>query len=291
MLGYDLCHELKADYVVEGTDIAAPEGLPVKFYHSDITDPENISRVIDAARPNFVIHAAAWTDVDGCESDKAKALLVNAEGAKNVAAACGRYGAAMVYISTDFVFDGRKAMPYKESDKTSPLSVYGLSKLEGEKGVRKTLKKHFIIRTSWLYGLKGKNFVDTIVAKSMVEKTLKVVDDQTGSPTYTKDLAEAVHSLLDKVSQSKPVLYGTYHVSNAGKVSWFDYAKEVVRLAGGKARVLPMTSAELGRPARRPAMSVLDGSKFSRYTGHRMRGWKAALKDYVINEKGLKGRR
>jgi len=281
MLGRDLCRELRKDYVVEGTDIASPEPRTVKFYQSDITDPKNIGAVIALARPNFVIHTAAWTDVDGCEGDKAKAFLVNADGAKNVALACKAVGAALIYISTDFVFDGKKVSPYKETDKVSPLSVYGDSKLNGEEFVRQALKEHFILRTSWLYGANGKNFVDTIIAKSSTEKALKVVRDQTGSPTYTKDLSAAIHRLLDRAARPGRAAYGIYHVSNSGKVSWFDYAGAIVKLVGHKAKVLPISSAELDRPAARPAMSVLDNSKFLKYTGYRMRGWKAALKDYI----------
>jgi dTDP-4-dehydrorhamnose reductase len=291
MLGLDLCQELRKDYVVEGADIAPSPRQGVKFYQSDITDKNNIAGIIADARPNIVIHAAAWTDVDGCESEKDKAYLVNATGAENVALACKSSGAALVYISTDFVFDGKSGSPYKETDKTAPLSIYGDSKLKGEESIRKILKNHFILRTSWLYGKNGKNFVDTITAKASTEKMLKVVDDQAGSPTYTKDLAKAVHALLDKVVSSKSYVVGcgTYHVSNAGKVSWFEYANTIVKLVGLKTKVVPISSEELNRPARRPEMSVLDNSKFTKLTGFKMRSWKAALKEYLQEEKKLEG--
>jgi len=283
MLGLDLCQELGQDYAVEGADMAAPACRDAKFYLGDITDRNNITGIVAEARPDLVIHAAALTNVDGCESDKAGAYRINAEGAGNVALACKETGAALVYISTDFVFDGKKGRPYKETDRTAPLSVYGDSKLKGEELVRKVLKNYFILRTSWLYGANGKNFVDTIVAKASTEKVLRVVDDQVGSPTYTKDLARAIHKLLDIITSHEPraTSHGIYHVSNSGKVSWYDYAKEILKIAGLKTKVVPISSEELNRPAKRPAMSMLDNSKFSRFTGYRMRGWKAALKDYL----------
>lgn len=283
MLGLDLCKELRSDYVVEGTDIVAADRQAVKFYQSDITDKDNIAGVVRDARPSFVIHTAAWTDVDGCEREGEKAFLVNATGAHNVALACKAAGATVVYISTDFVFDGKKAKPCREADAAAPLCVYGQSKLEGEGLVRKTLRNHLILRTSWLYGPHGKNFVDTIMTKAASEKTIKVVDDQVGSPTYTVDLARAIHRLLDVVVSRKPyvVRYGVYHVSNSGSVSWYDYAREILRLAGSKTKVIPIGSAQLDRPAKRPAMSVLDNSKFRRFTGYKMRSWKAALREYL----------
>jgi len=291
MLGLDLCQELRSSYVVEGADIAASARQDVKFYRSDITDRDNIGGIVADARPNFVIHTAARTDVDGCESDKASAYRVNAKGAENVALACSKSGATMIYISTDFVFDGKQDRPYKETDPTAPLSIYGDSKLEGEKLVQKALKCHFILRTSWLYGANGKNFVDTIVAKAATEKALRIVDDQAGSPTYTKDLAKAIRRLLDEVTAHKSQAkgYGIYHISNSGKVSWYEYAKTIVKLAGRKTKVVPISSEELNRPAKRPAMSVLDNSKFFRFTGYRMRSWKAALKDYMSVERKPKG--
>jgi dTDP-4-dehydrorhamnose reductase len=211
---------------------------------------------------------------------------VNAKGAEYVAAASKRCGAAMVYISTDFVFDGRKKKPYTETDRPHPLSIYADSKLKGEKAVRKALKRHFIIRTSWLYGKNGKNFVDTIIAKAKAEPRLKVVSDQIGCPTYTKDLAKAIHVLLDGVFSGigyRGSGFGIYHVSNAGKVSWCDYARGILRLTGSKTKVAPATSKEVAAkyPAKRPAMSVLDNSKFKRFTGYKMRPWKEALKAYL----------
>ncbi|MCM8760836.1 MAG: dTDP-4-dehydrorhamnose reductase [Candidatus Omnitrophica bacterium] len=285
MLGCDLWKELCADYEVEGTDLVENRQSTIgRFYKEDITERESIEDVIAEADPDFVVHAAAMTDVDGCELAKDRAYKINSEGTKNVALACEAAGATLIYISTDFVFDGKKSSPYKEDDKPAPLNVYGDSKLKGEIAVRENVKKHYIIRTSWLYGKNGKNFVDTIAAKARAEKVLKVVDDQVGSPTYTVDLACAMHALLKKLTNSESRLngYGIYHVSNSGSVSWFEYAREIVRLSGSTARVLPISSEELNRPARRPAMSAMDCSKFAEYTGYRMRSWKEALKEYMV---------
>jgi dTDP-4-dehydrorhamnose reductase len=293
MLGADLCRELGKNYIVIGADLVhSPQFIVHSLHKVDITNKRATGALINRIRPDVVIHAAAMTDVDGCEACPKKAYKINAKGAKNVALACKSAGAALIYISTDFVFDGKKKKPYKESDKTSPLSVYGDSKLKGELAVKKALKKYFILRTSWLYGKNGKNFVDTIIAKAKSEKLLKVVDDQVGSPTYTKDLAKAIHALLQKI-QSRPghpaglyrpglgIGFGIYHISNSGAVPWFNYAREILKLTGSRTKVVPISSKELARPAKRPAMSVLDNSKFIKFTGYRMRNWQEALKDYV----------
>jgi len=288
MLGIDLSQELEKDYSVCGADVAAnAKSAVAEFYQADITDPKSIAAAIDKARPDFVIHCAARTDVDGCESDKNKAFAVNAEGARNVALASDEIGASLVFISTDFVFDGKLSRPYRETDTPDPLGVYGASKLRGEEYVREAIDRHFILRTSWLYGGHGKNFVDTIIAKGAEGKELRVVSDQVGSPTYTKDLAEAIHALLGKVctNDERRIDHGIYHLSNSGSVSWCDYAKAILKLVGCATPVVPISSAELDRPARRPAMSVLDNSKFIAHAGYAMRGWQAALQDY-IKEKG-----
>ena len=297
MLGVDLCQELKKDYKVCGVDLTYDLPLTTyDFIKCDITKKQNVLDVVKKVRPDIVIHTAAMTDVDGCELDPKKAYKINSDGTRNIALACKATGATLIYISTDFVFDGKKRTPYKETDSAKPLGVYADSKLKGEEAVRKILKKYFILRASWLYGKHGTNFVDTVLAKSKKEKILKVVDDQVGSPTYTKDLARAIHVLLDNVFvqytaysvqrkstqyAQRSTQYGTYHISNSGSVSWFEYAKEILRLTGLKAKVLPISSEELGRPARRPAMSVLDSSKFFKSTGYRMRNWRAALKEYM----------
>jgi dTDP-4-dehydrorhamnose reductase len=288
MLGTDLSQSLCHDHKVFGADIIHRASSAIcGFYKLDITKKQNTLAVIRNLNPDIVIHTAAWTDVDGCELDPKKAHRINSEGTKNVASACKTIGATLIYISTDFVFDGRKKDPYKESDKAYPLSVYADSKLKGEARVKRILKKYFILRTGWLYGKHGKNFVDTILKKSKAENVLKVVDDQVGSPTYTKDLAKAIHALIDKIAigySSRAgfnLPYGTYHISNSGSVSWYNYAKEILILAKSQAKVAPISSKELDRPAKRPKMSVLDNSKFIKLTGHKTRNWQEALKEYV----------
>ncbi|MDP2912843.1 MAG: dTDP-4-dehydrorhamnose reductase [Candidatus Omnitrophota bacterium] len=314
MLGHDLCRELGESYDVAGLDrIPDRKSAAPVFFRGDITDKKRAIEVISKVMPDIVIHAAAWTDVDGCEIDKKKAYLVNSEGTKNVALACAKFKAFLIYVSTDFVFDGRKKSPYKEGDRPKPLSVYGMSKVRGERFVKKYLKRYFIVRTSWLYGRRGNNFVDTILSKAKSEKTIRVVDDQIGSPTFTKDLSRALHVLLDIIYgmefQNRSSLsplgervrvrglssasrvprstdYGIYHISNSGSVTWYEYAKQILRSAGCGTRVVPVSSRELARPAGRPAMSAMDNSKFSSLTGCRMRNWKRALKDYLTKQEG-----
>ncbi|MCX5678000.1 MAG: dTDP-4-dehydrorhamnose reductase [Candidatus Omnitrophica bacterium] len=293
MLGIDLCQELNSGYDVIGLDLSrrlkpktqnSRAGFNLLYVKGDITDRKGVAAIIQKVSPDFVIHCAAWTDVDGCELDSKKAYKVNSEGARNVALGCKASGAALIYISTDFVFNGKKRRPYKETDRTDPLSVYGDSKLKGESFVKKALNNHYILRTSWLYGACGKNFVDTIIAKGKTEKCLRVVRDQVGSPTSTKSLARAIHHLLDKLTMGDKLSMacrGAYHLSNSGSVSWYNYAREILRLVKSKTEVLPITSEELARPARRPAMSVMDNSKFSKFTGYRMPDWKIALKEYL----------
>ena len=301
MLGVDLSQSLYHEYEVFGADIlrrslrtyrpGGPEVSPAirGFYKLDVTKKQNVMALIKNLNPDAIVHAAAWTDVDGCELDPKKAYRINSEGTKNVALACKSTGATLIYLSTDFVFDGRRKNPYKEGDKTGPLNIYAGAKLKGELAVKRILKKYFILRTGWLYGKHGKNFVDTIIKKAGTEKVLKVVDDQVGSPTYTKDLVKAIHVLLDKVFIQRKntqyairnTQYGIYHISNAGAVSWYDYAKEILKLTGSRTEVIPISSKELDRPAKRPKMSVLDNSKFFKFTGHKMRDWREALKEYV----------
>lgn len=286
MLGIDLCEELNGDYIVCGFDLSKNPGSKVKnFYKGDITDKSRVSAVISKVKPFVVIHAAAWTNVDASEFDKKKAYRINSSGTKIVALACKETGAILIYLSTDFVFDGRKKIPYRESDKPHPLNIYADSKLKGEEAVKKSIKKYFILRTSWLYGRHGANFVDTIIDKAKFEPELKVVRDQTGCPTYTKDMARAIHVLIDRIVKGQRSKFGIYHVCNSGSVSWYQYAKEILKLTGSGAKILPISSEELARAAKRPAMSVLDNSRFRAFTGYRMRNWKDALKDYLSLKK------
>ena len=296
MLGTELCEVLAKDHEVVGIDISkhyALNAMRYAFYEADITDSARIEEVFRLARPELVIHTAAWTDVDGCEKNPAKAYAVNAEGTKNIMFAmrhaclpARQAPCALLYISTDFVFDGNKTNAYVETDSVGPLSIYGKSKLEGEKaivGARLIAPlRYAIVRTSWLFGTHGKNFVDTIIGKvgARLIAPLQVVNDQVGSPTYAKDLAEA----LSKLIAAPGALDGeTYHLSNSGFCSWYDFAGKIFLEIGvsDTVTVKPIKSSELARPAARPKFSVLDNGKFVRATGHKMRPWQDALKAYL----------
>ena len=249
----------------------------------DIRTPET-TRVIADARPAWVVHAAAWTDVDGCERDPERARLVNGEGTRRVAEACRTAGAGLVYLSTDYVFDGRKGAPYLETDPVAPLSAYGRSKVAGEEAVRAMAPRWAIVRTAWMFGVSGTNFVKTIVEKGAAGGPLRVVDDQVGSPTYARDLAEAIAHLLSRE------LTGTYHVTNAGSCSWCVFARAILEEAGlGDVPVTPMTTSELGRPAPRPAYSVLANHAWAAAALRPLRPWSEALAAMVTAWKATDG--
>ena len=240
----------------------------------DITDLESVQRVLVTLKPRVVINAAAYTDVDGCETQVELALQVNGEGVAHLAMISKEIGAKLVQVSTDYVFDGGKGSPYQEDDPPAPLSIYGESKLAGEMNA-KFNPNHLIVRTQWLYGHAGKNFVETMLRSAGERSELSVVDDQVGSPTWTYDLALAIKALIDKGC------CGTYHAANAGFVSWNGFASEIFRLAGLDVAVKPMSTAELGRPAPRPLYSTLDCGKLVRDTGFAPQPWQDALKRYL----------
>ncbi|MFH1791055.1 MAG: dTDP-4-dehydrorhamnose reductase [Candidatus Omnitrophota bacterium] len=295
MLGSELVNVLAEAYDVTGLDIAGKGGSGrAGFIKCDVTDREAAAGAVSGSKPDVIIHAAAWTDVDGCELDAAKAGLINAEGAGNVAAAAAAGDVPLVYVSTDFVFDGEKREPYTHLDAPNPGSVYARTKLEGEKRVS-SLRRHVIVRTSWLYGRNGKNFVDTITEKALKEKELKVVSDQVGSPTYAVDLARAIEAILKAMGtwrrrREDADKWGIYHVSNRGTVSWYEYAKRILELSGiHGVRVTAISTEELKRPAPRPRFSGLDTSRFEDETGFVLRGWDEALKEYIDAKTGNKG--
>ncbi len=281
MLGSELCRALGAEHEITGVDVRVPQSTvnsPQAFFEANITEPEEIKRVFAKICPELVIHAAAWTDVDGCELDPGKAYLMNTSGTENVADAAG--DVPLFFISTDFIFDGKKKRPYRENDAAGPISVYGDSKWKAEEAVRKRVRRHVIIRTSWLYGRNGTNFVDTILSKARAERALKVVNDQVGSPTYAADLASALAAALKKVDLRA---CHVFHVCNSGQCSWFDLAVAAIECSGasGNVTVSPISTLELARPAKRPAYSVMDNTKFQKVTGMKLRQWKDALEDYV----------
>lgn len=262
MLGRDLMEVFAGD--ARGVDID----------EIDITSLESVRRVLMTLRPGVVINAAAYTDVDGCEAKRELAMQVNGEGAAHLALTAMEIGAKLVQVSTDYVFDGSKGSPYREDDVTNPLSVYGESKLAGELNSRLS-PDHLIVRTQWLYGLHGKNFVETMLRLAGEKEELSVVDDQIGAPTWTVDLALAIRSLLEKGCR------GTYHAANGGSCSWNEFARAIFTEASLDVLVKPMTTEALGRPAPRPLFSVLDCGKLTQDTGFRPQPWREALKQYL----------
>ena len=271
MLGSSLLGQLKKKYSIKGITIE----------DADITDINAITKVITKAKPDIVIHTAGYTKVDDCEGNSLLAYKVNAIGTRNVAVACQKIAASMVYISTDYVFDGTKNTPYIEFDAANPLSVYGKSKLAGEEFIRQILNRFYIIRTSWLYGKGGTNFVDTIINKAKTEKVLKVVEDQRGSPTYTNDLADKIGEII------KEEKYGIYHITNSGSCSWFDFAKKIIDIRNiGPIRLIPIKSSELNRPAKRPANSVLQNFMLELEGIPLLRSWEEAVREYVRWSRG-----
>ena len=258
MLGQDLCPTLEdlGCFLIE-TDID----------NLDITKKEDVEEFVSKAHPDLIIHLAAYTNVDKAEEEEEKAELINAVGTENIALAASKIDVPLIYISTDYVFDGSKNSPYLPTDKVNPINAYGRTKLKGEELVQKHCKKYYIARTSWLYGMYGKNFVDTMLSLKDKEE-LKVVDDQWGTPTWTMDLAGALMKLL-----TKP--YGIYHLSGGGKpTTWYNFAKTIFELSNLEVNLKPCTTEEFKRPANRPKYSVMDNDKM-------LRDWKLALKDYL----------
>lgn len=276
MLGTDLCSALSnSDRVFVGVDL--PE--------VNISDETGLIDVCNEVKPAVIVNTAAITDVDGCENQYDEAYRVNALGALSVAKAAQSTGAFLVHLSTDYVFDGEKTTPYQEDDPLSPLGVYGRTKAEGERLIMEQApNSSLIVRTQWLYGLRGKNFVESILKACRERDVLKVVSDQHGRPTFTEDLAEALIKLMDL----RPA--GICHVANSGQTTWHGFASAIVELEGLKGiRVEELTTAELNRPAPRPLYSILDLSKFQSLTNSGLRDWKQALKVYLEERKRLKG--
>ena len=246
----------------------------------DVTQSTEVQELIATNIPDVVIHLAANTNVDGCELEPDSAYRVNALGSRNIAVASEKVGAKLVYVSTDYVFDGTSQRPYTEFDTTNPISIYGKSKLAGERYVTGFSSKYFIVRTSWLYGEHGNNFVKTMLRLAQEKNELNVVDDQVGSPTYTKDLARFITDL------ARTDLYGTYHATNTGSCSWFHFAKTIFQMAGLRhMKVRTISTSELNRPAPRPAYSVLDHYCIRMEGLPDLRPWEEALQEYLRNQK------
>ena len=293
-LGHDVMNELAARGIeAVGSDIAPQysglqDGTPVcalPYVPLDITDREAVQRVLTAQKPDAVIHCAAWTAVDAAEDaeNQEKVHLINGQGPWYIAEACKALGCKMMYISTDYVFDGQGETPWQPDCKDyAPLSVYGQSKLEGELAVSELLEKYFIVRIAWVFGKNGNNFVKTMLRLAENHDTLRVVCDQIGTPTYTPDLARL---LADMIVTDK---YGYYHATNeGGYISWYDFACEIFRQAGKNVRVIPVTTAEYGvSKAKRPFNSRLDKSKLAEKGFQCLPDWREALACY-LKEMGI----
>lgn len=292
-LGHDVMNELyKRGYEATGSDIADTyvginDFSPVTtmpYVKLDITDTEEVNRVISGLEPDVVIHCAAWTAVDMAEDDDKIELVrnVNAHGTENIAKACKNIDAKMVYISTDYVFDGQGTKPWSPDCKDyKPLNVYGQTKLEGELAVSSILDKYFIVRIAWVFGLNGKNFIKTMINVGKSHDAVRVVNDQIGTPTYTLDLSRL---LVDMIETEK---YGYYHVTNEGDyISWYDFTKEIYKQYGLDTKVIPVTTEEYGlSKAKRPFNSRLDKSKLIENGFKPLPTWQDALRRYLEEAK------
>ncbi len=294
-LGYDVVPQLLArghEVIGSGTSDQGPAwksaGTAVRdsyeYRRMDITIKEEVDRVMEQIHPDLVIHCAAWTAVDAAEEPENydRVMAVNAEGTRHIAEACRRGGAAMLYISTDYVFDGQGTEPWRaDCEDFAPLNIYGRSKLEGEQAVRELLERYYIVRIAWVFGIHGGNFIKTMLRLGETHPALRVVSDQIGTPTYTKDLA----GLLADLAESGR--YGIYHATNEGGfISWYDLAVEIFRRSGQNVRVVPVTTEEYGiSKAARPFNSRLDKSRLTEQGFQRLPEWKDAL-DRFMQELG-----
>ncbi len=274
MLGRDLVRRLPG---FSGSGILCPEVIAAAHEDVDITNALHSSTFIAGITPDVIVNCAAFTNVDACETHISESFAINATGAKNIALAGKETGAKVIHISTDYVFDGTKSVPYSETDKPNPLSVYGRSKLEGELAVQETTDNSVIIRTAWLYGPHRKNFVTTMLELGRKNHSVTVVTDQYGCPTYTDDLSCAIWNIifLD--------LRGLYHVTNAGTCSRYEWARKIFEVTGNRIAVLPVKTSDYTRAARVPQNSSLNCAKYSSASGHKMRPWQEALEEYIQN--------
>ena len=288
-LGHDVMNELiKRGHTGIGSDIAPvysgiADSSPVTtadYIPMDITDKQSVTQIITDSKPDAVIHCAAWTAVDAAEDDdnKAKVALINSEGTRNIANACKDIDAKMIYISTDYVFDGQGTTPWEPDCKDyAPLNVYGKTKLDGELAVSEILEKYFIVRIAWVFGLNGKNFIKTMLNVGKTHPEVRVVNDQIGTPTYTLDLSRL---LIDMVESDK---YGYYHATNeGGYISWYDFTCEIYKQAGLSTKVTPVSTAEYGlSKAARPFNSRLDKKKLTENGFTPLPVWQDAVKRYL----------
>jgi dTDP-4-dehydrorhamnose reductase len=275
MLGRDLVKVLHSSFHTDQR--SNREILEWDIDELDIRDGKRTVTKIESVQPEIIINVAGYTDVNGCESNEEKAFAINAEGMRHVALGAIRCRAKVVYLSTDYIFDGKKKEPYLEDDPPNPLNVYGRSKWKGEQYVRELVEDALIVRTQWLYGRCGKNFVTSILNQAREKKALSIVNDQIGSPTYTVDLSEAISVLLQGDA------CGVFHVANRDPCSWYTFGQTILKLTGmDRVKVIPISSKDLGRSAIRPPYSVLSCQKLKKVTGMTMRPWSEALKDFFM---------
>jgi dTDP-4-dehydrorhamnose reductase len=246
----------------------------------DVTDPPALERKFDLERPDVVINCAAWTDVDGAEEAEEAAFAINGSGAGHVAAAAATQEATVLHVSTDYVFDGAKGAPYVESDQPAPLSAYGRTKLAGEEAVAAANKRHFIVRSAGLFGIGGRNFVETMLQLAETRNEVTVVRDQIGSPTYTWHLAYGIVRLIEGIE------YGIHHMAAAGQCSWYEFAREIFEQSNVECKVLSITSEEFGAAAPRPSFSALTSQ---REHAIRLPGWQDGLAGYLAQRKAQEG--
>ena len=265
MLGHDLADVLKGKH----------ELILTTSKTLDITDKNHVIDFVSSQKPDMLINAAAYTDVDGCEKNQELAYSVNGDGVRNLAMACKKIGCGLVHISTDYVFNGENTRPWVEDDETGPISVYGKSKLEGEKAICEILEKYFILRTAWLYGVNGRNFPKTMLELAENHSKITVVYDEVGTPTYTLDLAQAISKLIETDC------YGIYHLTNSGSCSWCEFAKYIFEIAGADVEVVPVTADEFARPAPRPSYSVLENRNWVENGFEPLRNYTEAIKEYI----------
>lgn len=254
----------------------------VDYDELDITNLNEVINYVSTFKPDAIINCAAYTNVDKCESDTCAAFKVNALGSRNLAIAAEKVNAKLLHVSTDYVFNGQGNIPFKEYDLPQPVSVYGKTKLLGEQYVRENCSRYFIVRTAWLYGYYGKNFVYTIMKAGKEKGHLDVVDDQRGNPTNAEDLA---HHILKILLTEE---YGIYHCTGTGECSWYDFAREIISLSGINCTVSPISSDNLGRAAKRPAFSSLENMMLKATVGDEMRPWQEAIKYFINNMNKLK---
>lgn len=251
------------------------EGVGVDVQEMDITDPQAVDKVITDAKVDSVIHCAAYTAVDNAEDQEDICRRVNAYGTENIAKVCKKLDIPMLYLSTDYVFDGEGTRPWEPDDKRDPLNVYGQTKYEGELAIEENLEKYFIVRIAWVFGVNGKNFIKTMLNLAQNHDTLTVVDDQVGSPTYTYDLSRL---LVDMIETDK---YGRYHATNEGLCTWYEFAVEIFRQAGVQVKVVPVSSEEFKAKAKRPHNSRLNKDKLDEMGFERLPSWQDALSRYL----------